>query len=344
VINSIGSGLGSAWIGDGGTPGGLTVIGDPDPLGDVCSTASTAVEMGGKNIGDLLSDRGITWGWFQGGFNLTLTNPAANGHPATTGCHRSSTSAVVTTPELDYVPHHEPFQYYASTRNLAHVRPTSVGMIGRTDVANHQYDVDDFFAAVDNGNMPAVSFLKPKKVENAHPGNSDPLDEQRFIVRVINFLQSKPEWDSTVVIIAYDDSDGWYDHQMGPIINQSETSQDFLSATGFCGTAGATTALPGIAATTAHAQGRCGYGPRLPFMVISPFAKRNFIDHTVTDQTSIIKFIEDTWLGGQRIGNGSFDERAHSIRNMLDFDDRDDHHGHRNDKLFLSETTGEPIR
>jgi len=334
-------GIGSSFISDG-SPSGLTVIGDPDPMGDVCSTASAQATMGGTNIGDLLNARGVTWGWFQGGFNLSTVN--ANG---TTGCHRSTTSAVQPTAEVDYVPHHAGFQFYASTRNETHARPVSVGMIGQTDVANHQYDINDFYAAVQNGNMPAVSFLKPIKVQNAHAGNSDPLDEQAFIVHVLNFLQARPEWDSTVVIIAYDDSDGWYDHQMSPIVNQSETSLDALSAVGACGTSGETTALPGV--SSPHAQGRCGYGPRLPLLVISPMAKQNFVDHSVTDQSSIIRFIEDNWLDGERIGSGSFDAVAGSLWRMLDIDRRDDDHwngeGHDHGRaglLFLNEQTGEP--
>jgi phospholipase C len=70
---------------------------------------------------------------------------------------------------------------------------------------------------------------------------------------------------------------------------------------------------------TLHAQGRCGYGPRLPLLVISPWAKRNYVDHKLTDQTSILRFIEDNWLGGERIGQGSFDSIAGAIDNMFDF-------------------------
>lgn len=334
VINNVG-GLGTKFIADGGT--GLTIVGDADPLNDVCKTSSTLAMMSGKNVGDLLTEQNLTWGWFQGGFNLALTN--ANG---TTGCARSTASAVVPTAQADYVPHHEPFQFYASTQNPTHARPTSVGNIGYNDAANHQYDINDFYAAVQNGNMPAVSFLKPIAVQNAHPGNSDPLDEQAFVVHVINFLESTREWDSTVVIIAYDDSDGWYDHQMGPTVNQSETALDALSAPGQCGTTGATAALPGLA--VAHAQGRCGYGPRQPLLVISPFARRNFVDDSLTDQTSILRFIEDNFLAGQRIGDGSFDAVAGSLWKMLDLDDnRGDFNRKRNDRLFLSETTGEPV-
>ena len=118
---------------------------------------------------------------------------------------------------------------------------------------------------------------------------------------MINFLQTLKDWQNTAVVIAYDDSDGWYDHQMGPIVNQSATAMDALLGAGSCGNAD--TALPGV--NTSHAQGRCGYGPRLPLMVISPYAKKNFVDHTVTDQSSILRFIEDNWLAGQRIA-GSF--------------------------------------
>jgi hypothetical protein len=86
------------------------------------------------------------------------------------------------------------------------------------------------------------------------------------------------------------------------------------------------------------AQGRCGYGTRLPFIVVSPFAKRNFIDHTLTDQSSILRFVEDNWLAGQRVQpNGSFDTIAGPPNNLFDFDD--DHHSDPR-KLFLNETTG----
>jgi len=303
---------GSKVVTDGGS---TTLIGDADPVGDVCSTTTGAqVALGGQNIGDLLNSRGVTWGWFEGGFDLTRKN--ANG---TTGCARSTLSSITKVAEVDYIPHHQPFQYYASTANLKHLRPTSTRMIGRAgDRANHQYDINDFYAAVQAGNMPAVSFLKAPGYQDAHAGYSDPLDEQAFVVSIINFLQHTGKWSSTAVIINYDDSDGWYDHQMGPIVNQSTSASDMLTGNGQCG-AGTDTALAGPDAQ--HAQGRCGYGPRLPMLVISPYARQNYVDHTVTDQTSIIRFIEDNWLGGQRIGNGSFDALAGSLNTMFNFKD-----------------------
>jgi phospholipase C len=106
--------------------GGLTLIGDADPIGDVCSSPTgNQVQFGGKNVGDLLNQAGVTWGFFEGGFDLTAVN--ANG---STGCTRKTTSAVTKVNESDYIPHHQPFQYYPSTANPTHARPTSTKTIG----------------------------------------------------------------------------------------------------------------------------------------------------------------------------------------------------------------------
>ncbi len=194
--------------------GGYTVIADPNPAGDICSPTSGAlIHMTGRNVGAMLTPANVTWGFFQGGFDLTTVN--ANG---TTGCHRSSMSLAKALRD-DYVPHHEPFQYYQSTANPLHARPLSVRTIGANadGPANHQYDVHDFVDAVKAGNFPAVSFLKAPAFQNGHAGNSSPLEEQQFVARIVNFLEQQPDWEHTAVIIAYDDSDGWYDHLMAPL-------------------------------------------------------------------------------------------------------------------------------
>jgi phospholipase C len=318
---------------DGGD-GSLTVIGDPDPLNDVCSSSTNnQVQLGSKNIGDLLTAAGVTWGGFMGGFNLNIKNP--NG---TTGCNRSTTSKITGVEESDYIPHHAFFQHWASTGNPKHTRPKSIAEIGNAGPANHQYDINDFFDAVSHGNFPAVSFLKAQGYQDAHAGYSDPLDEQNFVVKVLNFLQGQDAWDSTAVVILYDDSDGWYDHQMSPIVNQSTGPADALTGPDACGTA--TNSLPGISSGNPHALGRCGYGPRQPLLVISPWARQNYVDHTVTDQTSVIRFIEDNWLGGTRLPAGSFDGIASSISQMFDFTRERADHG----RLLLDPNSGEPVR
>jgi phospholipase C len=340
--------------------GGFTLIGDAEPLGDVCSaTASDNVAFAGKNIGDLLNKKDVTWGWFQGGFNLELTN--ANG---TTGCMRSTPNSIPGyggVPQNDYVEHHEPFQYYASTANLTHARPSSIRAIGSSyetgrgkvpDPANHQYDTDDFFTALDNGILPSVTFLKAPSFQDSHPGNSDPTDEQTFVVNVINALQESTFWESTAVVITYDDSDGWYDHQMPSIVNPSTSlTVDALNAPGVCKTGAQQaedgklpkdkTPLNGTGGLPV--LGRCGYGTRLPLLVISPWARDNYVDHTLLDQTSVIRFIEDNFLEGKRIQpGGSFDSVANSMESMFNFNKSP--REVKESKLFLDPNSGAIIK
>jgi len=320
-----------------------TVVGDPDPTGDVCSTTTGAtVQLGGNNIGDLLNAKNVTWGAFMGGFDLTVTNP--NG---TTGCQRSSTASPSnSTPTTsDYIPHHAFLQYYASTINPNHVRPNSLANIGTSHDggANHEYDLHDFFGALKIGNMPAVSFLKAIAAADGHAGYSNPLLEQDFLVRTVNAVMRSPFWRSTAIIILYDDSDGWYDHQMSPIVNSSAVktgstaNSDELNGDGVCGHG-----TPLEDANGNLIQGRCGYGPRQPLLVISPFAKRNFVDHTLTDQSSVLRFIEDNW-GTGGIGGGSYDNLAGSLLNMFDFDEHDLSKGEQERRLLLDPTTGTPL-
>jgi phospholipase C len=295
-----------------------TVIGDINSTYDDCSAAQhKTISMTGKNIGDLMNAKGISWGWFQGGFKPSSFTP--NHKPICRTAHMNNFTGDNVT---DYVVHHEPFQYYKSTANPNHLAPNSTAMIGKTDRANHQYDISDFWKV---RNMPAVSFLKAPQYQIGHPRYSDPINEQAFLVNTINGIQRLPQWNSTAVIIAYDDSGGWYDHVMPPIISQSGDAKydRLIGKTGLCGHA-----------PTGAYQDRCGYGARLPMLVLSPYAKVNYVDHSVTDQSSILRFIEDNWSLG-RIGNRSFDVKAGSIMNMFDFTN---HHPAK--KLFLNPSTG----
>jgi phospholipase C len=190
------------------------------------------------------------------------------------------------------------------------------------------------------GNLPAVSFLKAPAEGDGHAGYSDPLLEQTFVVNTINAIERSRFWPSTAIVISYDDSDGWYDHQMGPIINSSAVlnssspaNGDSLNEPGKCGNGS-----PSLADDSGNPiQGRCGYGPRLPLLVISPWSKINFVDHSIADQVSITRFIEDNWLHGERLGGGSFDAVAGPIDNMFDFKT-----AIRPGKLILDPNTGNP--
>ena len=321
AIPANGAAQGDNVIADGA--GGFTMNGDSDPVGDVCSStsASSLVQMSSnnKNIGDLLNAQNITWGGFMGGFNLAAVN--ANG---TNGCKRSTYSSVLAANSTDYVPHHAWFQYYPTTQNPAHTRPSSTAVIGATDPldstatpVHHQYDVNDFFAAVSAGNFPSVSYIKAPAVGDAHPGNSDPLDEQAFIANVVNFLQQQPDWKNTAVVVTYDDSDGWYDHAYtAPTTSSFDPVHDQLNGVGSCTSSAA---KQGVGVTGSAVNGRCGPGTRIPLLVISPYAKVNYIDHTQVTQASIVQFIEDNWLGGKRLGNGSHDATTGSIMSLFNF-------------------------
>jgi phospholipase C len=310
--------------------GGLTVIGDDDPTGDVCSNPKYPdFALRGKNIGDLLNARHISWGFFSGGFELqpTATDPS--------GCHVAHRSAITGVARPDYIPHHQPFQYYPSTANPQHRRPASVAVIGSSadGGANHQYDLKDFYAVLQGGHLPAVSYVKAPAYQDGHAGYSDPLDEQTFIVQVVNAVQASPDWKDTAIIITYDDSDGWYDHASA-IVNGSS-----IPAAGFDSLVACTSAkaprLKGVDGKPV--QGRCGHGPRLPLLLVSPYARQNHVDHHLTDQTSVLRFIEDNWLGGQRIG-GSFDAHAGSLEPLFDFRTQPRLQAYR-----LDESTGEPL-
>ncbi len=365
--------------------GGYSLTSDAQPYWDDCSTRD-AVAMSGQNIGDLLNQRGISWGWFEGGFRPTTTFAAAAAAPeighagqstadfipdefknAFTGkvtppgasnqglCNADHAVGVAFGASLtnvptsdpygskdDYIPHHEPFQYYASTANPHHLSVPNVNgvdtLAGLSEIGtdtqsyvhrvpqfntpNHQYDTSDFdqlVGAITAGQLspsalPAVSFLKAPGYEDGHAAYSDPTDEQAFLVHTINELEQSPDWSSTAVIVNYDDSDGWYDHVPGPILNPSHSVADNLTNTVFdVADDGASGLCLPARGTRSHdprplagEQGRCGFGPRLPLLVISPWAKTNYVDHDLSDQASIINFVEYNWhLPGI---HGSFDQ------------------------------------
>ena len=371
--------------------GGFSLTSDAQPYWDDCSTRN-AVAMSGKNVGDMLNAAHVSWGWFQGGLRPTTSftdAAAATGHagqPTSTFipdefkgkffqnvphasdqgiCNAVTPVGTGLTSPLptgtgqfgfkdDYIAHHEPFQYYASTANPHHLtvpasasgQDTLTGLrsIGtdtqhfvngqpQFDTPNHQYDMSDFdqlVAAIHRhilppSALPAVSFLKAPAFQDGHAAYSDPLDEQQFLVKEINALQQTADWPTTAVIIAYDDSDGWYDHAFSGVTNPSTSVADALTGTGMCGSG---TPLAGQ-------QGRCGYGPRQPFLLLSPWSKRNAVDSTLTDQASITRFIEDNWLHRQRI-SGSADALAGSLRGLFDFGRPDFR------PLLLNPVTGEP--
>jgi phospholipase C len=176
------------------------------------------------------------------------------------------------------------------------------------------------------GNLPSVSFLKAASFEDGHAGYSNPLDEQHFLARTLDELEKSPEWGSTAVVITYDDSDGWYDHKAAGILQHSDV----------VGSDAAPMCNNGPLAAGVF-KDRCGPGPRLPLLVVSPYTDPNtVVNNTQLEQASIIQFIEHNWLGDARLGNQSFDARAGDLRSMFDFNANAP-------KLYLDPSTGEPV-
>ena len=390
--------------------GGFSMTGDPQPYWDDCSVRD-AVAVKGTNIGDSLNAAGLPWGWFQGGNRPTTSFAdalAATGHagqPTSTfipnefksagfnkGIPHASNLGICNAVhpvglalggngqwgyKNDYIPHHEPFNYFASTANPHHLTlaldgsgndtlaalqtvgtdtQSYVSGVPQFDTPNHNYDISDFdqlVAAITKGDLPpsalpAVSFLKASGWQDGHAAYSDPADEQAFVAREINALMKSPDWSSTAIVINYDDSDGWYDHVLPPLMNQSLSVGDNLTNTQLTlPTSGQCGPKPQTATPLAGEQARCGFGPRLPMMVISPFARRNHVDHNVSDQASAINFVEYNWrLPGI---SGSADQILKStnksqhipfdLAGMFSFEE-DAHNG----KLILDTTTGQPVQ
>ena len=361
--------------------GGYSLTSDAQPYWDDCSTRD-AVALKGQNVGDLLNAEGISWGWFQGGFRPTTSfadAAAATGHadqPTSTfipdefknggfssSVPHASNQAICNAVHPvgvalggtgqygykdDYIAHHEPFSYYASTANPHHLPPSSLSSIGRDtqtyvggtpqfDTANHNYDLSDFdslVAAIGNGDLPpsalpAVSYLKAPGYQDGHAAYSDPADEQAFVVREINALERTPDWAHTAVVIAYDDSDGWYDHAYPGVQNPSSSVADSNCGSG---------------TPLANEQGRCGFGPRQPFIVISPFAKANSVDHNLTNQASVVNFIEYNWRLPSIAGSADTIESSLDAANGLPFDMAGlfDFRGGRAQRLILDPASGQP--
>ncbi|MFM2476325.1 alkaline phosphatase family protein [Celerinatantimonas sp. MCCC 1A17872] len=298
AINLIATRNGPAWPDDTKGLVAKKITDDFDPRFDDCSyehieNAQNAllaptirdgrVYLSGQNIGNLLNKHHVSWGWFQGGFAPTsVKNEVAR-------CDGQSKNAFGKT-SFDYLPHLNPFQYFESTSNPHHLSPYHLASVGSADKANHQYSLKTFYQMVKKGQLPAVSFVKAKSVDNGSADYSSPLDEQQSLVKVINQVQQLPQWKHTAIVITYTDSGGFYDH-VSPLQN-ADSNQ----------------------------KGQRGFGPRVPFLLISPYARVNFVDHHLLDQRSIIRFIENNWRLGT-LGQADVSD-AGSLLSLFDFTNR----------------------
>ena len=346
-----------------GGDGTDSLTGDAQGYYDDCSSRDSAA-LSGQNIGDLLNAKGLSWGWFEGGFAPTTAysgpgtpagtyNPLnVSGRAACAAKHPIGVALGGTGQwgfKADYIAHHEPFQYYASTANPHHLAPASLQAVGTDtqtytngqpnfDTANHNYDLSVFnqlLSGIAAGSLspdllPTVSFLKAPGYQDGHAFYSDPIDEQQFVVNEINALERTADWANTAVVVTYDDSDGWYDHAYSGVTNPSQGVAEALTGPGRCGnTQNGNGPLAGE-------TGRCGYGPRQPLLVVSPWSRSNYVDHTLTNQASILRFVEDNWRLGRV--EGSADVGSGQLNSMFDFSTPTG----TNPALFLTPSTGQP--
>ncbi|MCL5266677.1 MAG: phospholipase [Bacteroidetes bacterium] len=132
-----------------------------------------------------------------------------------------------------------------------------------SQVANVQV-IANFFKAAKEGNLPEVSWVIPNFKDSEHPPSLISVG-QAYVTRVINAVMKSPDWNSTAIFLSWDDWGGFYDHVAPPRVDE------------------------------------LGYGIRVPGIVISPYARKGYIDHQILSHDAYLKFIEDDFLGGQRI-------------------------------------------
>jgi phospholipase C len=193
-------------------------------------------------IGDLLSAANVNWAWYAAGMQYAIDHGVYNG-------------AAGLDPRGNLVPnfqaHHNPFNYYlnyatGTPARAAHLKDG--GLAGAT-----------FLADVDSGNLPAVTFYKPQGNTNSHPGYTDLTSGDEHIIDVVNHLKASPQWNDMVIVIAYDEFGGQFDHVAPP------------KGDAF------------------------GPGTRIPAIIVSPFARKHKVDHTQYDTTSILKLITEKY-------------------------------------------------
>jgi len=200
------------------------------------SKANTLPAQTQKNVGDLLTAKGLSWAWYAGAWNTTLTKAQGDrtfGSP---------------TPNFQF--HHQPFNYFANFDPATHA----------ADRAAHLKDFDSqFLAEAAAGTLPAVAFYKPQGNLNQHAGYASVSDGDAHIADVIAKLQASPQWKHMLVVVTYDENGGFWDHAPVPKAD------------------------------------RWGPGTRIPAIIVSPFARRGFIDHTQYDTASVLRFITHRW-------------------------------------------------
>jgi acid phosphatase len=181
-----------------------------------------------QTIGDLLSEKGVSWAWYGGAWQASLDGP-------------------MTRPVPNFQTHHAPFNFFKAMAPGTRARAEHLRDGGLDGV--------EFLKAIDEGALPQVTFYKPQGNLNEHPGYADIASGDRHIANVVDHLRKSKQWSKMLIVVTYDENGGQWDHVAPPLGD------------------------------------RWGPGSRIPAIVISPYARRQFVDHTLYDTSSILRFI-----------------------------------------------------
>src|SRR5437763_1072538 len=212
----------------------------------ITDPAKLLPEQDMNTIGDELSDKGIDWVWYSGGWNDAIA-----GHP-----------------DKLFQFHHQPFAYFKKYAD------------GTSERAKHLKDETDLEKAIADRSLPPVVFYKPIGTLNEHPGYAEIMSGDAHVDGLLTKIEKSPVWKDSVIVITYDEHGGYWDHVAPP------------------------------------KGDRWGPGARVPTLIISPFARKDYVDHTVYDTSSILKLIE-TRFGIAPLGPR--DRDAGDLTNALQF-------------------------
>jgi len=227
------------------------------------------------NIGDRLDAKRVSWKWYSGGWDNALASSPSN--PANGGTTPPN-------PPVDplFQWHHQPFAYFD------HFAPWLPSSQRNPLSAAHLQDETDFFSDLQNGSLPAVSFIKPLGPDNEHPGYASLLQGQQHVADIVNAVKNSDYWGHVLIIVTYDEHGGRWDHVAPPAVDG------------------------------------WGVGERVPGILIGPHIKHHFIDHTQYETDSILSLIEHRF---DLTPLGLHDAKANPFTNAFaggDDDDGDD--------------------
>ena len=242
-------------------------------------------------IGDLLSDGGVSWAYYGGGWDNAAGNVNGRGYTnqkdGTLGgtcsdANGPSTGATADgdslnagwpyCPNFSYQAHHYPFAYF---------KRYAPGMPDRA----HLQDEQDFFAAASNGQLPSVSFIKPLGIENEHPGYASEPKGSNHLVDLIQAVMDGPQAGNTLLVVTYDEFGGSWDHVSPPSAGNNVAAHD-----------------------------QWGPGTRIPALILGRSLTRSGVDHTYYDTLSIMRTIELQWgLGDLGLRDAAVNSLANAI-------------------------------